>query len=66
MRYEFIVQGTVSQDAMAALPRLSAIPYPTGGTALFGPMQDAADVSSVLALLHDLGLVVIEMRRLPD
>ena len=66
MRYEFIVQGTVSDDTMAAVPGLSAIPYPTGGTSLFGPVQDDADVSTVLAQLHDLGLTVVEMRRLPD
>jgi hypothetical protein len=66
MRYEFIVQGTVSDDALAALPELSSIPYPTGGTALFGPVRDEADVSSLLARLMDLGLSVIELRRLPD
>jgi hypothetical protein len=66
MRYEFIVQGTVSDDALAALPELSSIPYPTGGTALFGPVRDDADVSSLLARLMDLGLSVIELRRLPD
>jgi hypothetical protein len=66
MRYEFIVQGTVSEDALAALPELSSIPYPTGGTALFGPVRDEADVSSLLARLLDLGLSVIELRRLPD
>ena len=56
MRYEFIIRGSVSEDVMAALPELSSTPYPTGGTVLFGPVQDESDV----------GLSVVEMRRLPD
>lgn len=66
MRYQFIVSGSVSDDAMAALPELRAVPYPTGGTVLFGPVRDASDVSSLLARLADLGLSVVEMRPLPD
>lgn len=66
MRYEFIVLGTVSDDAKAALPELSSGPFPTGGTVLFGPVRDEADVSSLLARISDLGLTVVEMRRLPD
>jgi len=66
MRYEFIVRGTLPEDAVAELPELSSTSYPTGGTALFGPVRDEADVSSLLARLHDLGLSVVEMRQLPD
>lgn len=66
MRYEFIVLGTVSEDAMAALPELSSSPFPTGGTVLYGPVRDEADVSSLMARIADLGLTVIEMRQLPD
>jgi len=33
---------------------------------LFGPVQDEADVATLLARLADLGLSVVEMRRLPD
>jgi hypothetical protein len=66
MRYEFIVRGAVSDDVLAAFPELSSTPYPTGGTVLFGPVQDEADVSSLLARFSDLGLSVVEMRRLPD
>ena len=66
MRYEFIMRGSPSEHVMAALPQLSATPYPTGGTVLFGPVQDEADVATLLAKFADLGLSVIEMRRLPD
>lgn len=66
MRYEFIIRGSLSEDLMAALPELSSTPYPTGGTALFGAVQDEADVATLLARFADLGLSVIEMRPLPD
>ena len=66
MRYEFNIRGSVSDDVKAALPELSSTPYPTGGTVLFGPVQDESDVSSLLARFSDLGLSVVEMRRLPD
>jgi hypothetical protein len=56
----------VSDDVLASLPELAATPYPTGGTVLFGPVQDESDVSSLLARFSDLGLSVVEMRRLPD
>ena len=46
--------------------RLSSTPYPTGGTVLFGPVQDEADVATLLARFADLGLSVVEMRPLPD
>jgi hypothetical protein len=51
---------------MAALPELSATSYPAGGTVLFGPVRDEADVATLLARFADLGLSVVEMRRRPD
>ena len=66
MRYEFIVRDTVPDGVGAELPELSSTCYPTGGTALFGPVRDEADVASLMARLRDLGLSVIEMRQLPD
>ena len=66
MRYEFIVRDTVSDGVAAELPELSSAAYPTGGTALYGPVQDEADVLTFLARLRDLGLSVVEIRRLPD
>ena len=66
MRYEFIVTGSVSEDVKAELPEMASTTYPTGGTALYGPIQDEADVLTMLARIHCLGLSVVEMRRLPD
>ena len=45
---------------------MAATTSATGGTALFCPVPDAADVLTILARITGLGLCVIEMRRLPD
>ncbi len=66
MRYEFIVQGEVPDDVLLELPELAATPYPTGGTALFGPVRDGADVRTILARIESLGLHIVEVRTLPD
>ena len=66
MRYEFIVTTKVSEAVLTALPELSATTSPTGGTALFGPVRDDADVATLLVRLSDLGIRVVEMRQLPD
>lgn len=66
MRYEFIVKGSVSQAVRAQLPGMSSTSYPTGGTVLFGPVQDYADVLTIFQRLTSLGLLVVEARRLPD
>ena len=66
MRYEFIVTGSVSEAIEVELPELTSTSYPTGGTALFGPIRDEADVLTMLSRITGLGLCVIEMRQLPD
>ena len=66
MRYEFIVRDVVIDDVAAELPELAYCAFPTGGTSLFGSVQDEADVLTLLARLHGLGLTVVEMRQLPD
>ena len=66
MRYQFIVTGSVSEADEAELPEMTCTTYPTGGTTLFGPVLDEADVSTMLARIRDRGLSVIEMRSLPD
>ena len=66
MRYEFIVEGSVSAVVLGALPGFRATPYPTGGTALFGPVRDEPEVTTLLGRLANLGIAVIETRQLPD
>ncbi len=66
MRYEFILKGSVGSSVVSVLPQMRSSPYPTGGTSLFGPAQDEADVLTVLQGIAALGLAVVEFRRLPD
>lgn len=66
MRYEFIVEGQVPEAVAADLPEMTSAAYPTGGTSLYGPVRDEADVSSLLARILDHGLSVVEVRPLPD
>ncbi|QIM22057.1 hypothetical protein G7075_14480 [Phycicoccus sp. HDW14] len=66
VRYEFIITGAVSEAVQAELPEVASTTYPTGGTALFGPVEDEADVLTLLARITGLGLSVVEMRQLPD
>jgi len=66
MRYEFVVKGSVTGAVAAALPEMASTTFPTGGTSLFGPVQDEADVMTMFARISGLGLTVVEMRRLPE
>jgi hypothetical protein len=66
MRYQFVVQGPLTDTVVADLPELSHVAYPTGGTALYGPVRDEADVSSLLERLYSLGLSVVDVHPLPD
>lgn len=66
MRYEFIVSGTVPDHVAADLPELARASYPTGGTSLYGPVRDEADVTTVLTRILHHGLSVVGVRPLPD
>ena len=66
VRYEFIIKGSVGSSVVSVLPQMRSSSYPTGGTSLFGPVQDEADVLTVLQSIAALGLDVVEFRRLPD
>ncbi|WP_345201634.1 hypothetical protein [Fodinibacter luteus] len=66
MRYQFIVVGSVPDTIAEQVPEMASAPFPPGGTALFGPVQDEADILTMLARLVSLGLSVIDMRPLPD
>ncbi|WP_165962895.1 hypothetical protein [Occultella glacieicola] len=66
MRYEFLIAGTVSKTVEAAFPELAVTRAPAGGTSLYGPVDDDARVRELLDRFDDLGIPVVEMRRLPD
>ncbi|HLT10395.1 MAG TPA: hypothetical protein VK028_06260 [Micromonosporaceae bacterium] len=66
MRYEFLVAGHVSETVRAAFPEFDVADGPAGGTAIYGPVRDHAALGGVLARFDQLGLIVVEMRKLPD
>ena len=66
MRYEFLLSVQLSGMARAAFPELKSGPGPTGGTALWGAVDDEAHLTELLARFAHLGLTVVEMRQLPD
>ncbi|MFI6868453.1 hypothetical protein [Nocardia sp. NPDC050406] len=65
-RYEFILDGELSDRALAAFPELSAGRHQALTTSLFGPVTDSTAMRAILARIDDLGLTLLEMRRLPD
>ncbi|GGL19925.1 hypothetical protein [Nocardia jinanensis] len=65
MRYQFTIDGELSERALAAFPELSG-DRGQGTTVLSGPLTDPTGVRAVLARIDNLGLTVLEMRRLPD
>jgi hypothetical protein len=65
-RYQFIVSGTPSDLVANAFPELVVAPVSDlGGMSLHGELRDQAEVRSVVARLDDLGLTLLEMRRIP-
>ncbi|AHH19456.1 hypothetical protein NONO_c46720 [Nocardia nova SH22a] len=67
IRYRFVIEGELSERALAAFPDLNRSEISTSGTTtLFGSMADNTAVRGVLARVDALGLTLIEMSRLPD
>jgi len=66
MRYEFLIAGRLSDATRAAFKDFNVADGPAGGTVVFGPIRDKADLRGLLARFDNLGLTVIEMRQLPD
>lgn len=66
IRYEFVVEGDLSERAKAAFPDLAVARVPLTYTRLFGPIDDDTALRGMLARFDALGLTVVELRRLPD
>lgn len=65
MRYQFTIDGELSERALAAFPELTG-DHTQGTTVLSGAVTDPTGIRGILARIDNLGLTVIEMRRLPD
>lgn len=65
MHYEFRVAGHVSEPLAEEFPELTNAVIPQQ-TVFFGPVMDEAHLYGLLVRFQNLGLPVVEMRRLPD
>lgn len=65
MRYQFTIDGELSERALAAFPELTG-DHTHGTTVLAGPVTDPTGIRGILARIDNLGLTVIEMRRLAE
>ena len=66
MRYEFLIDGELTQRALAAFPEFAVSPSQHAYTALYGPVGSEMHLRRILGRFDTLGLLVVEMRRLPD
>jgi hypothetical protein len=63
--YEIRVRGRLSDSLMAAFEGMRASVEPVE-TVLHGPVQDQAALYGLLDRIQNLGLELVEIRRLPD
>ncbi|WP_280232915.1 hypothetical protein [Nocardia cyriacigeorgica] len=67
MRYQFVIEGELSERALAAFPELTASTRSARATTtLYGPVADNTAMRGILARIDSLGLTLLEMARLPD
>ncbi|MFE2039359.1 hypothetical protein ACFXAZ_00240 [Streptomyces sp. NPDC059477] len=65
MRYEIRVEGLMSDTLTQAFPEFGHVMI-SGQTVLFGPVVDEAHLYGLLSRFQSLGLLVVEMRQLPE
>ncbi|TXS57532.1 hypothetical protein [Streptomyces sp. t39] len=65
MRYEFRIDGDISETLAKGFPELEHVVM-AGQTVLYGQVLDEAQVYGLLARFQALGLRLAEMRRLPE
>ncbi|WP_030242378.1 MULTISPECIES: hypothetical protein [unclassified Streptomyces] len=65
MRYEFRVDGQMSETLVKVFPELEHVMM-AGQTVLYGPIVDTAHLYGLLTRLQSLGLRVVELRQLPE
>lgn len=66
MRYEFLIREQLSGLTQQQFPELAVGAGPAGGTVLYGEVCDEAQLHGLLSRFATLGLLVVEMRQLPD
>ncbi|MBN1978110.1 MAG: hypothetical protein JW918_12005 [Anaerolineae bacterium] len=66
MAYEVRVQGHLSPQRFREFEGLTVNHQPDGGTVLAGPFPDQSALLGLLNWLHDLGAVLVSVRRLEE
>jgi hypothetical protein len=64
-RFEFRVQGTLSEDARREFDGLSVTAAPPE-TIIFGEVVDESHLHGILALVKSLDLHLVSMQEIPD
>jgi hypothetical protein len=64
VRYEIRIQGVLDQRWSCWFDGLQLTSQPGGVTVLVGPVTDQAALHGLLAKVRDLGLLLLEVRRL--
>ncbi|APE36500.1 hypothetical protein BOX37_24100 [Nocardia mangyaensis] len=66
-RYQFVIEGELTERVLAAFPELRPSAHsPTGTTTLYGVIADNTAMRGVLARIDTLGLTLLGMSQLPD
>ncbi|MGO4598902.1 hypothetical protein [Terrabacter sp. 2RAF25] len=68
MRYEFILAEQLTDSAHVAFPELeeSRVALGNRGSIMYGDVVDTPHLHGILDRIQDLGLTLLELRRLPD
>jgi hypothetical protein len=63
--YEIRIKGVVGESVRGAFPDMTVATKPAE-TVVYGKVADAAALRGLLDRIQELGLEVVELRRLPD
>jgi hypothetical protein len=66
IRYQFLIDGDVLTRVSGIFPNMHVTPTSSGCTSLHGPIADYVEMRSIMARLDSLGLIIAELRKLPD
>ncbi|MFF0543097.1 hypothetical protein ACWEVD_26300 [Nocardia thailandica] len=67
VRYQFVIDGELSDRAIAAFPELRRSEHSASGTTtLYGTVPDSTAMRGIMARIDVLGLTLVGLSQLPD
>lgn len=67
VRYQFVIDGELSERAIAAFPELRHSEHSAPGTTtLYGTVADSTAMRGIMARIDVLGLTLVGLSQLPD